>query len=51
VICRHCGSAIYVPTIGQAGGCNPIGVPSHVDGTNLVLDISALAQATNEIPK
>ncbi len=27
VICRHCGSAIYVPTIGQAGGCNPIGVP------------------------
>ena len=51
VICRHCGSAIYVPTIGQAGGCNPIGVPSHVDGANLVLDVSALAQATNEIPK
>jgi high-affinity iron transporter len=51
VICRHCGSAIYVPTIGQAGGCNPIGVPSHVDGTNLVLDVSALTQATNEIPK
>ena len=23
VICRHCGSAIYVPTIGEAGGCNP----------------------------
>jgi FTR1 family protein len=51
VICRHCGSAIYVPTIGQAGGCNPIGVPSHVDGANLVLDISALTQATREIPK
>ncbi len=51
VICRHCGSAIYVPTIGQAGGCNPIGVPSHVDGGNLVLDVSALTQATNEIPK
>jgi high-affinity iron transporter len=51
VICRHCGSAIYVPTIGQAGGCNPIGVPSHVDGANLVLDVSALTQATNEIPK
>ncbi len=26
VVCRHCGSAIYVPSIGQAGGCNPIGV-------------------------
>jgi len=51
VICRHCASAIYVPTIGQAGGCNPIGVPSHVDGTDIVLDLSALAQATKEIPK
>jgi high-affinity iron transporter len=51
VICRHCASAIYVPTIGQAGGCNPIGVPSHVDGSDLVLDISALTQATKEIPK
>jgi uncharacterized membrane protein len=50
VICRHCGSAIYVPTIGESGGCNPIGVPSRVDGGDLVLDISALSQATHEIP-
>jgi high-affinity iron transporter len=51
VVCRHCASAIYVPTIGQAGGCNPIGVPSHVDGSDLVLDVSALTQATKDIPK
>jgi high-affinity iron transporter len=51
VICRHCGSAIYIPTIGQAGGCNPIGVPSRVEGTDLVMDISALTQAITEIPK
>jgi high-affinity iron transporter len=51
VVCRHCGSAIYVPTIGAAGGCNPIGVPSRVDGTDLVLDVSSLLQATKEIPK
>jgi high-affinity iron transporter len=51
VICRHCGSAIYVPTVGQAGGCNPIGVPSRVDGTDLVLDTTALATAAKEIPK
>jgi high-affinity iron transporter len=51
VICRHCGSAIYVPTIGQAGGCNPIGVPSHLEGATLVLDISALTKATQEIPR
>jgi high-affinity iron transporter len=51
VICRHCGSGIYVPTIGEAGGCNPIGVPSHVDGSDLVLDISSLVEATKEIPQ
>jgi high-affinity iron transporter len=51
VICRHCASAIYIPTIGEAGGCNPIGVPSHVDGNELVMDVSALTQATKEIPK
>lgn len=51
VICRHCASAIYIPTIGEAGGCNPIGVPSHVDGTELVMDVSSLTNATKEIPK
>jgi high-affinity iron transporter len=51
VVCRHCGSAIYVPTIGEAGGCNPIGVPSRVDGSDLVLDISSLVLATKEIPR
>ncbi len=51
VVCRHCGSAIYIPTIGEAGGCNPIGVPSHVDGADLVLDVSALVGATKEIPR
>ena len=51
VVCRHCASAIYIPTIGEAGGCNPIGVPSHVDGTDLVLDVSSLVQATKEIPQ
>jgi FTR1 family protein len=51
VVCRHCASAIYIPTIGEAGGCNPIGVPSHVDGADLVLDVSSLMQATKEIPQ
>ena len=51
VVCRHCGSAIYVPTIGEAGGCNPIGVPSHVDGANLVINVSSLVGATKEIPQ
>ncbi|MBZ5528593.1 MAG: Fe-S-containing protein [Acidobacteriia bacterium] len=51
VICRHCASAIYIPSIGDQGGCNPIGVPYRVDGADLVLDVSALAQAWTEVPK
>jgi high-affinity iron transporter len=51
VVCRHCASAIYIPSIGNQGGCNPIGVPSHLDGGDLVIDISALAQASKEIPQ
>ncbi|HVH72595.1 MAG TPA: Fe-S-containing protein, partial [Candidatus Dormibacteraeota bacterium] len=51
VICRHCASAIYIPSIGDQGGCNPIGVPAHVGGGDLVIDISTLAQASKEIPQ
>ena len=51
VVCRHCGSAIYIPTIGEAGGCNPIGVPSKVEGADIVLDVSSLVQAMKEVPK
>lgn len=51
VICRHCASAIYIPSIGDQGGCNPIGVPWHINGADIVIDISALSQASTEIPK
>ena len=51
VMCRHCASAIYIPSIGDQGGCNPIGVPSHVDGNDIVIDLSALTQASKEIPQ
>ena len=51
VVCRHCGSAIYVPTIGEAGGCNPVGVPFRVDGAELVVNVSALVKGFTEVPK
>jgi high-affinity iron transporter len=51
VVCRHCGSAIYVPSIGEVGGCNPVGVPSRIEGSDLVMDVSALTQAEKEVPK
>jgi len=51
VICRNCSAAIYVPSIGQGGGCNPIGVPSRVEGTELVLDLSALTDAARSVSR
>jgi high-affinity iron transporter len=51
VVCRHCGSAIYVPTIGESGGCNPVGVPYHVDGGEIVVNLSALAKGFTEVPR
>ena len=50
VTCRNCASAIYVPTIGQAGGCNPVGLSSHVDGQDLVMDLSTLSAAAKNVP-
>jgi FTR1 family protein len=51
VICRRCASAIYIPSIGQQGGCNPIGFASHLDGTDVVIDVSSMAKAAEEIPR
>jgi uncharacterized membrane protein len=51
VVCRHCGSAIYVPTIGEAGGCNPIGVPFRVDGPDLVVNVNAITKSWSEVPR
>ena len=49
VVCRNCASAIYVPTIGQAGGCNPIGVPSRAEDGALVIDVASLAEARSQV--
>jgi uncharacterized membrane protein len=43
ILCRHCHSAVYPPSIGQPGGCNPIPVPFTVEGGRLVLPVAALA--------
>ncbi len=39
VICKHCGAAIFVPSIGLAGGCNPIPVESRIEGGALVISV------------
>jgi uncharacterized membrane protein len=51
VICRHCASAIYIPSIGQKGGCNPIGFTSQVNGDEVVIDVSSVTKAAEEIPR
>jgi high-affinity iron transporter len=49
VVCRNCASAIYVPTIGEAGGCNPVGVPSRTENGALVIDVATLAEARSRV--
>ncbi len=51
VICRNCAAAIYIPSIGDVGGCNPIGFPSRVEGDRLVIDVSALSAALGQQKK
>jgi high-affinity iron transporter len=51
VICRRCASAIYIPSIGQKGGCNPIGFPSQIEGDNIIIDVSAVTKAAEDIPR
>jgi high-affinity iron transporter len=49
VVCRNCASAIYIPTIGEAGGCNPVGVPSRTENGALVIDVATLAEARSRV--
>ena len=49
VVCRNCAASIYIPSIGESGGCNPVGVKSQVQGGEVVMDLSALAEAASKI--
>jgi high-affinity iron transporter len=49
VICRNCSAAIYIPTIGQRGGCNPIPIQFKTEMRNstVVVPQSALEAAAH----
>lgn len=49
VVCRNCGAVIYIPSIGQSGGCNPVPVKSRVEAGEVIVDLSALSQADSTI--
>ena len=37
IFCKNCSAAIYGPTIGLVGGCNPVPLNSAVEGPDLVI--------------
>jgi len=47
LICRNCGAAIYAPTIGHVGGCNPVPFdpPYQVNGDTIEIPEAALEAA------
>ncbi len=45
VICRNCSAAIYVPSVGLHGGCNPIPIAFHQATGSIVIPQAALAAA------
>src|SRR6185437_15262707 len=51
LICRNCGAPINVAEVGLPGGCNPVGFPSQVQGSDLVINLSAVSAALSGISK
>jgi uncharacterized membrane protein len=43
VICKNCGAAIFIPSIGTSGGCNPIPLEHSVSNGEVLIPVSALA--------
>ena len=50
VVCLHCDANINIPTIGRAGGCNPIPLPSRVAGDAVVIREADLAAESGQFP-
>ncbi len=46
VVCRNCAAPIHVPSIGSAGGCNPIHIDYRVEGETLSFSEDALVVAS-----
>jgi len=42
VICRNCGATIYIPSIGEHGGCNPVPVKTTIEQGEVIVELSAL---------
>jgi high-affinity iron transporter len=49
VVCRNCGAVIYIPSIGEKGGCNPIPVKSRIEGGEVIVNLADLASSAKMI--
>jgi high-affinity iron transporter len=47
LICRNCASPTYLPSVGTAGGCNPIPLHAHLEGSELVVELTAPESAAH----
>lgn len=44
VFCKNCAAALFIPSIGVSGGCNPIPLKHRVEDGAIVIDASQLQQ-------
>lgn len=44
LVCLACGAAIYGPTMGRPGGCNPIPLDHRLETNNLIINVKTLLQ-------
>jgi len=51
VICRNCGATIYIPSIGEQGGCNPVPLKASVEGGEVIIDLSDFTASASTIHK
>ena len=45
VFCKNCAAAMYIPSIGVGGGCNPIPLKFTREGGDVVVALGALDAA------
>ena len=50
VVCLHCDANMNIPTIGKGGGCNPMPLPSRVEGGSVVIRTADLAAEAGQFP-
>ena len=51
LVCKQCGAPISPDTVGEAGGCNPIPVPSSIEGSEIVIKTEDIAQKADMFNK